>query len=178
MTTVARQVLADLEAAHIFLELEDDPQHFKVLWVAAVSLARAVGHVLQKVDAQRSQHLSSAVTTAYAGWKRAPARNEIFWSFIEDERNSLLKQYEIGYFPGPVDVTLEPGSDVVRLGDQLFCPMEDGPYAGEDCRDVLGEATIWWREQLDAIDLASSSGSRRDDNVSSRSDCFTGHWCI
>jgi hypothetical protein len=146
----SRDVLQDCKHAVELLEQESHPDTFRVLYVAAVALARAVGHVLQKVDAKLNDRLSSAVAAAYEDWKSQRAENRIFWDFIEEERNQVLKQYELGFFAGPINVMA--GREIHRLDEHLFCPITSGPFAGEDCRDVLHECITWWEEKLARID--------------------------
>ncbi len=122
----------------------------RVLWVAAVALARAVGHVLQKIDGKQSTALNKAVEAAYASWKADRSANSIFWGFIEEERNQVLKQYEIGFFAGPVKVVGD--GEMFTLDDHLFCPIQVGEFAGEDCRDILAYAIEWWKRQLAEIE--------------------------
>lgn len=133
------------------LQEESRPASFRVLWVAGVALARAVGHVLQKVDCEKDRAVSVAVGKAYASWKADRLSNTIFWDFIEEERNQVLKQYEVGFFAGPVDVVAD--DQVHTLDDHLFCPLTDGPFAGEDCRDILLQAIEWWERQLTAVEV-------------------------
>ncbi len=146
----AHQVLDDCKVALTLLESETQSDVFRVLWVAGISLARAVGHVLHKVDAERDEATRRAVEAAYQTWRRNRCENAIFWDFIEEERNQVLKQYEIGFFAGPVDVVA--GAENFILDDHLFCPITDGPYAGEDCRDLLEQAIEWWSKQLAQIE--------------------------
>lgn len=148
----ARKVLVDCKHALNLLEAETAPDTFRVLWVAGVALARAVGHVLQKVDGERDAEVKKAVSAAYALWKSNRAGNAIFWDFIEEERNQVLKQYEIGFFAGPVDVLA--GGEAHTLDKNLFCPLTEGSFAGEDCRDVLEQAIGWWEQQLATIEAS------------------------
>lgn len=131
---------------------------FRVLWVAAISLARAVGHVLNKIDATTSPVMRSAVSTAYASWKGNPSENSIFFEFIESERNSVLKEYEFGFLSGPTDIATTDGSAFI-LDENLFCPLSYGPYAGEDCRDILADAINWWNSQLEKIESIANAGA-------------------
>ena len=85
-----------------------------------------------------------------ASWKADRARHAVFWEFIENERNQVLKQYELGFLPGTVAVAVD--GEVFQLGDTLFSPMSAGPYAWEDCRDVLAEAVEWWQVQLNQVE--------------------------
>jgi len=149
----SRLVLEDAWHAHELLEGESSPETFRVLWVSGVALARAVGHVLDKVDGASDPRLRLAVDEAWAAWRGDPEGNAVFWRFIEDERNQVLKQYEVGFFSGPALLTVE--GQEFQLGEQLFCGMTDGPFAGEDCRDVLAEALRWWETQLHAVERAA-----------------------
>lgn len=146
----ARRVLVDCRHSLNLLQEEVQPDTFRVLWVAGISLARAVGHVLQKVDSEQNGAVKVAVAAAYSSWKSDKPSNAIFWDFIEVERNQVLKQYELGFFNGAVDILLE--SQVYRLDDLLFCPIVYGSFAGEDCRDILEQAIYWWEHQLALIE--------------------------
>ena len=48
MTQHARTVLDDCRLALQLLEEETDPQRWRIHWVAALALVRAVGHVLDR----------------------------------------------------------------------------------------------------------------------------------
>jgi len=146
----ARRVLDDCRHALTLLQNEVQADTFRVLWVAGVGLARAVGHVLQKIDAEQNDAVKRAVASAYTAWKADKADNAIFWEFIEEERNRVLKQYEAGFFSGPVDVLA--GDEMHTLGENLFCPIIDGRFAGEDCRDILEQAIEWWTRKISEIE--------------------------
>jgi hypothetical protein len=72
------------------------------------------------------------------------------WEFIEDERNQVLKQYEVGFFEGEANLVV--GEETIPLGYRQFPWITDGAFAGQDCRDVLEQAVDWWERQLTAID--------------------------
>ena len=156
MVQKARAVLADCKHAHELLEVESRADTFRVLWVAGVALARAVGHVLQKIDGGSTNATREAIERAYAGWKADKQANAIFFEFIEQERNQVLKQYELGFLAGPIGVATPDA--VFTLDEQIFCPLAEGPFAGEDCRDVLKLAIDWWELQLRDIESASQEG--------------------
>ena len=107
-------------------------------------------------------------------------------NFIERERNNLLKEYRTDVHPdSEISIALEffatpvAGGDPVKLQhvgkleESIYRPMLDGPWEGDDSRDVFGEAVEWWKEQLELIDakvelkkakkapLGSLTGSRR-----------------
>jgi hypothetical protein len=152
MNLTARTVLIDCKNAHALLEDEAEPTHLRLFWVTGVVLLRAVGHVLQKVDAQRSPVIKHKIEQLYSEWKRDKEANAIFWKFIEQERNNILKKYTIGFLAGPIDVIVQPTGEPYSLDGNLFCPIADGLYAGQDGRDVMADAIIWWDKQLSSIE--------------------------
>jgi hypothetical protein len=162
MLTAARRVLLDCRVAYELLELESDDARFRVLWVGAVALLRSVGHVLQKVDARQGQAYEEAINRAWQRWKTDREGNAIFWNFIEQERNNVLKQYDIGLLEEPIDLVEQPGKVHHRLGDNLFRPIAEGRFAGEDGRDLVEQAISWWESQLCVIESQTESTRRAD----------------
>jgi hypothetical protein len=154
VTVTARKVLRDLEFAFELLEVEEIEEKFRLLWVSAISLVRSVGHVLNKVDRKRSPKLEQEISKKYSSWKNNPEENKIFFEFIENERNSLLKEYEFGFLSSPIGIVVTSGNESFNIGENLFLPMSEGIYTGEDCRDVLGDAIAWWKQQIHEIESA------------------------
>lgn len=161
----ARRVLSDCRLAHQMLEDERDVDRWRVVWVGAVALLRAVGHVLDKVDGSDPK-MRAASRAAFARWRSA-GNDQIFSEFIDAERNTILKEY--GFRTDlqaevPVEVASVAGTELFSLDQNLFRPMVDGYAAGEDARDVYLEAIKWWQVQLDEIERAASNrGSREPD---------------
>ncbi len=122
----ARLVLADCRVALEQAELAADPVAFRLSWAALVALLRAVGHVLDKVDGRQSQSLRRAIDARWRRWHGDRAGNRAYWSFIESERNNVLKVYEGG-----------------------------GMRAGQPGLDVARRALAWWAAELDAIEAAA-----------------------
>lgn len=164
MTLKAREVLDDGRVALSLLEEEADIQRWRIHWAAAVALMRAVGHVLDKVDGE-DPLIKQAARAAFRQWKSADPQHEIFREFIERERNNLLKEYRSHVHPLPevalaVEFTARPveGGPPVRfahigeIGENIYRPLLDGPWEGNDARDVLSEAITWWDDQLTAIE--------------------------
>lgn len=152
MTATARKVLADCKKAHDLLEVESDTARFRLLWVSGVALARSVGHVLRKVDSRRDPRTRRSIDEAWERWKSDRKTHALFWEFIREERNNILKEYEFGFLSGPMDVLVTPNDEVFVLDDNLFCPISGGRFAGEDCRDILADAIAWWERELSTID--------------------------
>ncbi len=92
----------------------------------------------------------------------APRRN--FWEFIDEERNTIVKQYQMRAGQG---VTVRLGGIEINLqtGEEKIDPpvppiyhytINSGPYAGRDQRELLLEAIEWWENQLGVIDDATA----------------------
>lgn len=169
MTSKAREVLDDCRVALSLLEDETNVQRWRIHWAAAVALIRAVGHVLDKVDGDDplTKHVANA---AFKRWKGPEPKHEIFREFIERERNNLLKEYRSDVHPladvaVAVEFSAQPvgGGALVRwthvaeIGENIYRPLVDGPWEGNDARDVLTEAIAWWDAELTSIDQEVAS---------------------
>lgn len=164
MTRTARQVLIDCEIALEMLEAEQDLVRWRVHWAGALALLRAVGHVLHKVDSADPK-VRHQVDVAYDRWKSNKTENAIFWEFIEQERNNILKEYRFNLHPlDQVDVAVtmtahHPDTgEIVQLPqmfpirENIYRPILDGYSEGDDARDVYREALNWWKTELTAIE--------------------------
>ena len=164
VTSKAREVLNDCRVALSLLEDETDVQRWRVHWAAAVALIRAVGHVLEKVDGD-DPLIKHAASAAFRQWKGTDPAHRIFRDFVERERNNLLKEYRSDVHPQAeialaIEVIAQPMADgalvkvpdVAGILDNIYRPYLDGPWAGNDARDVLSEAISWWDEQLSLIE--------------------------
>ncbi|WP_020161261.1 hypothetical protein [Methylobacter marinus] len=160
MTKHAREVLEDCKVAAAEIKDGVTGREWRIKWVAAVALLRAVGHTLRKVDASSDQTMEQLVSEAWDKLVSTKPEPKIFWQFIEDERNNILKEYRLGAGQG---VTIRPGTLHVNLknGEQWSEPgeptlfhykMTSGPYKGRDQRDVLNEAIDWWDAYLSNLE--------------------------
>lgn len=178
MTYKAREVLNDCRLALAMLEEETDFQRWRIHWAAAVALIRAVGHVLDKVDGA-DPIVKRATNAAFKRWKSSDPEHAIFRDFIERERNNLLKEYHSDVHPlGEVAVAVElmaqpvDGGDQVRfghvaeIGENIYRPMLDGPWEGDDARDVMSLAITWWGRQLEALDQEIAHQRRKAQQTS------------
>lgn len=98
--------------------------------------------------------MAEAVAEAWERWKRYPHQHSIFWTFIDQERNNILKEYAVGYSEGPVLVVVE--DEEFELDEGLFAPLVDGTNEGQDIRDVYFGALSWWERELALIDEAAT----------------------
>jgi len=177
VTTLARQVLSDCEIALEMLEAQHDLARWRIHWAGALALLRAVGHVLHKVDGADPK-LRRQIDFAYDRWKAQRTENAIFWEFIEQERNNILKEYRFNLHPlDDVDVAVmltvrqpETGKNlqipqVIPIGENIYRPVLEGHTEGDDARDVYQEALDWWNAELARIERALSESS--DANIRS-----------
>jgi hypothetical protein len=165
VTRAARKVLDDCKFIFSKLEDETDDQQWRIHWVAVVTLLRAVGHVLTKVDGQ-SEPIRLASDHLFRTWKSDDPAHEIFREFIEKERNSVVKEYAIGISEGPVPVVISfkdpatgelSGYELNPIGENIYRPMAEGFYEGEDGRTLIELAIDWWEKQLDGVDRAAKA---------------------
>ena len=167
MTARARLVLEDCRLALTLLEEETDLRRWRLHWVAAIALIRAVGHVLEKVDGT-SQSVRSASRAAFSQWKSGAPEHEIFREFIERERNTILKTYDFNLHPSEEvelvlvsnlkrvsDGAIVQSAQVYPIGENIYRPLLDGFREGDDARDVLSDAIEWWDKQLSFIEQAA-----------------------
>jgi hypothetical protein len=170
MTHNARRVLADCVYALELLEQASTNQIFRIHWFATVTLVRTVGDVLKNVDGKETRY-ELPVQDAYLRWKDDRQSSKIFWQSIRIQRNKLVHEYESDLYPSdqisllcelsPASISDKPmdlRDGLFDLCENLYRPMIDGPWAGEDSRDVLKESIEWWKSELDKIDLAVTTG--------------------
>jgi hypothetical protein len=159
-TVHAREVLGDCRRVLEALEADLSTAFWRPRWAGLMALLRAVGHVLDKVDGRASDPARKVIDAAWQELKRSEPEPRIFWGFIEAERNSVLKAYEIG---PRVNITLRPGPawlDTVT-GESGGGPsgttsfeafMRSGPFEGQDPLELCREAIRFWDDHVDTID--------------------------
>lgn len=167
MTTQAREVLEDCRIAVRRLTEGVAGKEWRIAWVTSVALLRAVGHVLRNVDSKSSLAMAQAIETAWQGLSATKPEPKIFWQFIEEERNNILKEYQL---TAGLGITVRPGTAHLNLqtGEHRGEPglptlydyaMRSGPYEGVDQRLVLSEAIAWWESYLGSIEAECAAGA-------------------
>ena len=124
------------DCVHILFEFQNsdvDEEHteWKLYWIAGMALLRTIGHVLAKSDALVSPGHKAEVDRLWAEWRGDRQTNSIFWDFIEEERNNILKTYTFG-------------AQLARYDDGYYVAYR----GGEDAFQMFREAVYWWRHQL------------------------------
>lgn len=167
---LARRVYDDCcEAAEEFTALHfealnDNHSLFRRRYLTFVVLARAVGHILHKVEAYKSPQHAAAIAEAWKTIKQEP----LFIHFIEQDRNSLIKQYsaiaEMNYREWIEHITNETGTIDRQLLSKLSFPVKHGFYQGKDLRDLGQEVVAFWgmwlsviEQRIDELNQAESS---------------------
>jgi hypothetical protein len=157
VTAHARLVLADCEMALGDVEAGTATEVWRTRWVGLVALLRVVGHVLNNVDAEVSREATEAIRSAWMRLHDSKPEPWIFWSFIEDERNNVLKLYQLA---PRKNITLRPGAVGQPSGPtthELF--FTGGSYRGRPPLDVCRDAIAFWRAYVDEIDADIASRS-------------------
>lgn len=130
-----------------------------------ITLLRAVGHVLDKVDGRTSPELRELIDEMYQRLKDHEPHSAIFWRFIEEERNNVLKLYRfsvrgnltIGVPPGSIGFVTDPlGTRYLPESSFEILPLGDGPFKGRLPVTVVQQAIEFWRNHLDEIDKSLS----------------------
>ena len=165
MTSAAREALEDCRGA--LTELTDGVQgrQWRRRWITSMVLLRAVGHVLDNVDGARSPEYRTAVDSWWRQLKSTKPEPMIFWSLIDEERNTILKEYQTRAGQG-VTVQLSGIEINLQTGEQKVDPprpaiyhyaINTGPFAGRDQRELIAEGIAWWEKELNAIDTTASA---------------------
>lgn len=133
-------------------------------WVAVLTLLRSVGHVLHYVDGETSVEYRTTIDDWWNSLKKSKPEPPIFWHFIEQARNTVLKQY---YPSVSVEIHSPPESQTgmnIVLGvegsafgvipeegvEARYCYSEP-PFEGQDPEKLAEEAIEWWKSQLSLI---------------------------
>jgi hypothetical protein len=154
----ARLVLEDAKLVRKKLEDETDDTEWRLNWVLAVVLLRAVGDVLDKVDGAADPRVRRVAGELYRSWKEGES-DAIFGGFIKLERDSIVHEYQTAMSDGSIRIAIiqdgregDEAHGLSWLDENLYRPMEEGPFAGEDGRDLIDEALSWWHRQLDEVE--------------------------
>jgi hypothetical protein len=168
-----------LERCEYFLkELRSEPKG--IAWAAKFSatmaLLRSIGHVLHKTDSKIDKSFEASITHWWNNLKKTKPHPAIFWQFVDDERNLILKEGQPRAGQS-VTIKLQAVAIVARAGSFGGEPAvaeaskpspappetpelpiynynmnEGSPFVGRDPRELVAEAIAWWRIELEAIE--------------------------
>jgi hypothetical protein len=156
ITKEAREVL--LRCEYFAKALRENPTGvaWEAQFSAALALLRSVGQVLDE----------SKTKQWWSDLKSKKHSVSIFWDFIYNERNLILKEDKLRagqsaavYLQGVSaegrvagQASTVPPSVPPQLKANIYYHMNDGAFAGRDPRDLIDEAISWWNEELSKID--------------------------
>lgn len=142
------------------LQTVEDQDQVEVLWIAAITALRGVGHVLAKVDKYSNTILSQKIDDWWIDLNKNKTidKNRIFFDFIDKERNDTIKVLSIHYDKGMQDILIiedinEKEAYFVNdvIPQLIYIPMTDGYYEGEDIRELIEMAIEWWEKQIEEL---------------------------
>ena len=168
MTLRSELVLHDCYYAINKYDPPDQGEDFRIKWWSIISLLRAVGHVLHNVDRKTSDTHKIVIDREYDRLKNSRPNPEIYWAFIEIERNSFLKEYKHGVTQQFVSTRIEDGVEKTLivgfsdLQDFRIYPqfpantkhesfITSGPFQGQKEIEVALAGANWWKAYLGDI---------------------------
>lgn len=118
---------------------------FRRRWVAAITLLRAIGHVLNGADKKLHPTLAPAIAEFMNTTKEVP----IFRDFIHKARNATVKEYRSSLY-GKWDTSSPMSRQPVRSGEQIDSELvfRDDDADDKDLNDLFAEAMRWWDQVL------------------------------
>jgi hypothetical protein len=165
----AREVVADAVTAIEDFEASAATPYWRTRWIAVVAILRAVGHVATNLDAAGDENLRSPIDSEFAELRRTRPEPTIYWNFIVEERNRVLKEMTLG---AGLNITLRPGAawydmKTGETGGTEGEPttydhfMRGGIYDGRDPRELCREAVAFWNGYLDRVEERAASARTR-----------------
>lgn len=143
----ARRVLRDCYRSSGELSKAEDGASWRMRWLTTVTLLRVVGHVLDKIDSKRSPFIKQSIKNAWKRWHDNKINNFIFFNFIDQERNFILKEYNIDR------ILVYPLME--NKAHSISHPMLFGTrIVGQF--ELVNESIKWWEEELSLIEKEAS----------------------
>src|SRR5437667_12643868 len=159
----ARVVIDDCRVAIETLDECEFGPEWRRSWVTVVALLRAVGHVLQKVDARTDARMAEVIRQQYESLKRSKPEPAIYWAFIEGERNNVRKEYQFSgrhasSTTSASSMSLAVGNgQIVTVtrdppGELHMHVFNEGPFVGRHQVAVAKAALAWWESYLAEVE--------------------------
>jgi len=132
-------------------ECEGDKRHFRILFVACMTLLKTVGQVLvsKNVDPQ----IKKISEDFFREQKNNKNEHKIYFEFIDRERGLIVHEYNTNLEENDIEIVYKNGVNysTFNFGD-LYRPLvNDNIFNGQDVRDLIKEAIEWWKVQLNSI---------------------------
>ena len=130
-----------------------NPSLWRRRYLTAISVIRAVGHILKNVESKKSPAHKQAIQEA---WNRIKGR-QLFTRFIKADRDSILKEYfaltELKLKGGAFAVRDDEGNRVgIEQRKEISLVVSNGHYKGKDAISLFDEAIEFWETEIDRIE--------------------------
>ncbi|MEM9670646.1 MAG: hypothetical protein AAF950_17150 [Pseudomonadota bacterium] len=166
----SREALNDCKLALKRYRENEETELWRVDWCATLTLLRAVGNILEKVD---GRNCNAVKNTLSEYWKSSWSEDEIYSKFIRLERNLILKEFDFNVKKEGGQLLTRNGQLLVNDSGQLLVTprsskVSDGPYKGRCPAEVVEMAIDWWNEKLSLVeDQIAQEASSASDKVQS-----------
>ncbi|MEF1291525.1 hypothetical protein [Vibrio sp. M260118] len=142
----SKQALKDAWLSYDMMVAAKESDVLRVHWISTICLLRAIGHVLDKVDAEISPIHKYEITKWWGIIKRdKPA---IFWEFINESRNLVVKEYDVNF------ITYE--CELISMGLDGSTEVAENPVhimkSGEELFSIVADALLWWEVQIKELE--------------------------
>jgi|SRR5450432_2769453 hypothetical protein len=133
---------------------------FTLNWYNIVSLLRTVGYILKHVDTKISLKHKNVITEEFDRIGKSKPEPEIFWKFIDLERNFLQKEYKrnvkrtLTLPTNGIFMVIETGGSTkitLRDGQEFKSTITEGHYKGQNEFEVAKLAVKWWESYIENI---------------------------
>ena len=148
------------------LESPGDHKHREIYWVAAITSARAVYHVLVEQDLKGSE-LKRKINNSY---KARASESLVLQSFVRDQRDRTIKRWIFDLEPMPVMVGKPRGTPFKETHKDLVFKYPnperaehdvDEKLQGEDAIRLLGIALDELHMNLAVVEIALAESIER-----------------
>lgn len=147
----AREVLDDCrDALDELYEIGLQGSKWKRRWFAAITLLRAVGHVLNR---EVKSYSKDVVLKEKEAWEIYKKENAKIFNFIKSERDNVLKQYLFGAGQGIKIVFSAPlNAPDCKCESEWSYPVLAGDFSGKDQREIISEGIMFWEKYIQKVE--------------------------
>lgn len=151
----SQKVLDDAWVSCRLMEGALNDEELRVHWVSTICLLRMVGHVLHKVDSKLSITHKSVIEKWWFKINQNKPEPKIFWTFINESRNLVLKEYELNFITYKCELINTDSAGSVDVIDNTI----NLTLGGHDLFEQLSDALLWWQAELSTINSLSQKGT-------------------
>jgi hypothetical protein len=142
---LVRRILNDSEAALHALgrAVDSRDENWRVPWVAAVAMLRAIGHVLKEIDGANDPQVAQLIQEGWPAWQK-----DVTFQRLKVSRDRTLKEYDFGV---QHHVSAVWSSPYKRAEDDPDAKLYGFLYfegTAANAIDVLWSIWLWWVEKV------------------------------